>query len=738
MAESILRLRVESQEYDNKLKRAAEGLTRYAEQCRKAGGTLQYVDDGVLEFTRSLGKMDTVATTTRGKLAELTKTYTELSAQYRKMTDEEKQGEYGKALAASLDQLRGRIQSSKQELDEINQSINGGGGLTSSLDALAGKFGLSIKQLTGWGAAIAAAKGALDVAKDAFFQSESNIDEWGRTLEGAKGAYNVLLDTLNNGNWSNFFSNLETAIKGGRDLYDALDRLGSIKSNNAAAIAIVQQQIAQLRLAKQQGKDVDDQLKAATARLAALQKQSIQAGKAAGNQTAFNVIRNGVNSIGGARVNDATIRLAVDQLMTGGQAQFDKFRNNRDILRQRGMVTRTQTIVDSQGGTYQRQYKEFDINALSREQQKQYALAQAITEGETRIQKGISAFAQAVSEGTASAREEFRGNRYALQGAHGAGGSGGGGTTSPVPVEIESFDTNKSALAATKGVDTMPSVFGMLKDSGAVGINGAMGSISPDLSADIEKQTALVDELREKWAKAGGELRDSYITQIIEAEDKLRSLKDEQEVSTHNTPQFDAKQDISKQWKVGKNGQLSQQGQSLAEDGKNVAAEWQSAASAISAVGAAMSQIEDPAAKVMGTVAQAIATIALTFSQSLKGTVTPWDWIAAAVTGTATMISTISAIHSATGYANGGIVQGNSYSGDNIGAMVDNSQLVGLNAGELILNKSAQSTLAAQLQNSGMGSMQLEAVVRGEDLRFVLNSNGRRTGRGEYVTTNFR
>ena len=34
MADSILRLRVESQEYDNKLKRAAEGLQRYADGCR--------------------------------------------------------------------------------------------------------------------------------------------------------------------------------------------------------------------------------------------------------------------------------------------------------------------------------------------------------------------------------------------------------------------------------------------------------------------------------------------------------------------------------------------------------------------------------------------------------------------------------------------------------------------------------------------------------------------------------
>jgi hypothetical protein len=287
------------------------------------------------------------------------------------------------------------------------------------------------------------------------------------------------------------------------------------------------------------------------------------------------------------------------------------------------------------------------------------------------------------------------------------------------------------------------SVHGLLGEKGR---NAGMGSIVPDLSADIEKQQTLVDELREKWAKAGGELRDRYVAQIIQAEDKLRNLKDEQEVSTRNTPQFDAKQDISKQWKVGKNGQLVQQGKDLAEDGRNVAAEWQSAASAISAVGAAMSQIEDPAAKVMGTIAQAIATIALTFASSLKGTVTPWDWIAAAVSGTATMISTISAIHSATGYANGGIVgragggfvPGNSMSGDNIMGMVDGVTPVGLNSGELVLNKAQQANLASALESNGPQNMRLEAVVTAEQIRFMLNSNGRRTGRGEYVTTNFR
>ena len=90
MADSILRLRVDSAEYNNKLKQATEQLTRYADGCRKAGGTLQYVDDGIVEFARSLGKMETSATSARGQLAEMTKAFTEMSVQYNKLTDAEK------------------------------------------------------------------------------------------------------------------------------------------------------------------------------------------------------------------------------------------------------------------------------------------------------------------------------------------------------------------------------------------------------------------------------------------------------------------------------------------------------------------------------------------------------------------------------------------------------------------------------------------------------------------------
>jgi hypothetical protein len=50
-----------------------------------------------------------------------------------------------------------------------------------------------------------------------------------------------------------------------------------------------------------------------------------------------------------------------------------------------------------------------------------------------------------------------------------------------------------------------------------------------------------------------------------------------------------------------------------------------------------------------------------------------------------------------------------------------------------VLNKAQQGNLASQLEGCGMQNLNLEAVIRGEDIRLALNNNGRRTGRGEYV-----
>lgn len=65
-------------------------------------------------------------------------------------------------------------------------------------------------------------------------------------------------------------------------------------------------------------------------------------------------------------------------------------------------------------------------------------------------------------------------------------------------------------------------------------------------------------------------------------------------------------------------------------------------------------------------------------------------------------------------FANGGIVQGNSKSGDKILARV--------NSGEMILNKAQQASLFNMLNNSGGGSKTVELKVKGSDLVGVLKN----------------
>lgn len=123
MADNILRLKVDSTEYDNKLKRASDALTRYAEGARKCGGTLEVVEKDTLAYTRALGNMETVSRTAKGRLSEMVKAFTDLSMQYKQMTAEEQNSPFGRALAQSLDTLKNRINNYKSQLNEVGRSI---------------------------------------------------------------------------------------------------------------------------------------------------------------------------------------------------------------------------------------------------------------------------------------------------------------------------------------------------------------------------------------------------------------------------------------------------------------------------------------------------------------------------------------------------------------------------------------------------------------------------------------
>ena len=199
MSESILRLRVESQEYDNKIKRAAEGIQQYAQKCREAGGTLSFLDDGVLEFVQSLGQMDTVAKGSRQQMRELSNALTTLTTTYRGLTEEEKSSPFGIELARGIDALTERAGEARDAMSDVEQSIKNASSDTRTFDQLA--QGMSVatagfQGLTGAGKLLGIEMGN-DVEVIAKLQAAMAVTNSLTTIQTALQKQSALMQGLN-------------------------------------------------------------------------------------------------------------------------------------------------------------------------------------------------------------------------------------------------------------------------------------------------------------------------------------------------------------------------------------------------------------------------------------------------------------------------------------------------------------------------------------------------------------
>jgi len=721
MADSILKLRVESSEYDNKIKRAAEGLQRYADQCHKAGGTLTQLDDGVLEFTRALGHMETVSKSAKGSINEMTKAFTDMSVRYKELTAEEKNAPYGQALKGSLDELRGRIQAGKRELADINKEINGGGGLTGALDSLAGKFGMNIKQLTGWGAALGVAKAALDVAKDAFNSSRDLVDEWGRTIQSAQSIYGGFLNALNTGDFSGFIGNMDDIAKAAREAYDAVSDLELLNAYNAGSLQ-----------------------RAKTGFTGSVADYRAGEGSVQGVKEAAETLKNQLRERKTAELNALAKAVNEEALKWGmdGKTLSEALKENFSEFTNRMHSNKPESYT---GTGYAPNWGSFTVSS---------AMTGAISPiRTTRIpgtaEEKLSDFAR---RATPELLQKLR--KYEVM-------------SEATEEEIRQIDKQVTRMLGKAG-----------KTAGSVGKIG--NAEVATVTGSIDEQTKKVQELQKAWrAAADDDSRQKIKTEIEEQQHVLDYMTGKTKVADISsvqgtTPTFgenpfekykDAAIELVTPLQALENELKSlQEAQAKAwspdvfaayqqkidevrgkigvfkdvkKDADDSAKSFRKAASAVSTVGSAMQSLEDPSAKIMGIIAQAVANIALAFSKAdVKDgeTGNVWYWIAATAAGVATMVSTISSIKSATsGYAGGGMIKGNSYSGDNIGGIVDGSQFVGLDAGEVVLNASQQQTLASNLQGSGGGNMEIVGVLTGENVVLMADRWGRRTGKGELL-----
>ena len=706
MADNILKLRVESSEYDQKLANAAKGIRHLAEVAHQSGGELTGLEKAELDYVKALGEMETKSRTAAGGVRELESSYKELKVIYDQLNEVEKADEGGKALAASLEQIKQRAQEAKAQLESASQSLsdNGQQAQQSSgiLDALASKFTLNIDALKLFDIGLSAVKGALNVAKDAFFSSETNMDDWGRTVQSAESVYQSFLVSLNTGDFSGFLSRIGQVTQAAKDAFDALDELGTRMTIINPERARLQARQQELRATIRRNGADSEVGKAALAELKKIEpllSKSFQT-ESKMNYNAFESLVKQRLAEGGINLNQKSFQQFMKTF--SNDAAFQNLRRNA-----RGSVTTEMT-----GNAYN------PNAAMTRRTVDTRNIEQKLLDLFTdEWRQANSGYLTASFSAQGAAASNALGNARYMK----AGGSKGGNGGKDTKTEQTELQKNQAKINA------LTQEYVKLGDEST--------EAARERQAEIQKEIEL---LQQRNGLLG--------LRMEQAQGRLLPSSGDFDKNTKNVGgvgMLDQATNFGKNIEIPSGGlQLSDKqmkavnksisGVSSMADG--IDKSFTSAASAVSALGSAFASIEDPAAKVIGTVSQAIATVALGYATATTqaAKMGPWAWIAFAATGLATMISTISAIHSSTGYAEGGMIKGNSYSGDNLMAMGPNG-LIGLNAGEIVLNKAQTANIANALQGNGMQGLNLTATIRGEQIRLALNNNGRRTGRGEYV-----
>ena len=138
MSDSVVKLRIDSKEYDANIKRAGDALTQYFQKVREGGGTLMHLDEGVLEAVKAMGELGTQAKNTKGGLRELTQATTDMTAAYRALTDEEKASPLGKAMQQSIQQMTERASEMKDAMADVNAAITNAASDTRTFDQISG------------------------------------------------------------------------------------------------------------------------------------------------------------------------------------------------------------------------------------------------------------------------------------------------------------------------------------------------------------------------------------------------------------------------------------------------------------------------------------------------------------------------------------------------------------------------------------------------------------------------
>lgn len=824
MADAVVKLKVESQEYENKLARATQQLQHMEKEVRRTGASFDSVDKEGVEFIQSLGQMETKTQSVRSKMREYTESLLSLSEMYERLSDTEKNSDFGRGLLSSIDQIKQRAGELKDNMGDLDAEIKHLASDTSTFDSLAGGVNLMVSAFqVGQGIiqmfgvenenavkAIAKLQGAMAVTNGLVqlqnaLQKESAVMLGVTTLQRKASAAAAAIEAAAVGKGT-------VALKAATVAQKALNVASKANPYVLLATAVVAVGAALWKMSKnsEEAKKAEEE-RAKAAEEAKKKHDEFVGGYGKGaadmivpyrklqeewsrlrtdmekntwitnNKTAFEQLGLSVSTIAEAErvlVQNTTqvvkaFKLRAEAAAYGSLANdtYVKFIQKSEEFRSRAVQTgdfvsgpvsynASEGLYDYDRSSGRYRYTQAGARKKNREIATDLGLYDLQEQFNRYIDKQVSLEQEASSLLGTMARPAVAPTT----------------PTTPTTPSGDVTDTNKIKTAADMWNELSEKIAEaerLLGEFQAMAANTELSEEQRNWAADMVKKYEEeikklkntkevipiqfsdkgINELKNKIKEAlGGEIfgSDGYALQATKIVDVttlenllntaltnglnvdmtylsglFESIKLDADIDDSTWDALVA--EINEQLKSlkldpikldVKTGNIS----NVAKDAEKATDEWQQAVSAVGQLGGALQGLEDPSAKVAGIIAQAIANIALTFATSLKGTVTPWDWIAAAISGTATMIGTISAIKSATAgsYADGGIIPGNSFSGDNLTASV--------NSGELILNRSQQNVIASQLQG-GASKIRVEGIVSGPNILLAGSNYALQTGK---------
>ena len=680
----ITRFKLETTQFDSKLRDTAKGLQNIAKQAELGGKDFNNFSQKAIESARALGTVQSGANNTKDRLKDLVGSYNDAAKAYNSLSEAAKQGEFGRAMAQSLEQLQVRIKDTKEELYSLGDAVKGKGGLF-------GEGGLTgMMQVFGGNMLTKGVEALTSKLTDAWTESI----KLAREGEGVRLAFERL-------NQPGLLDRLKEATHGTVSEVELMKQ--AIKFENfklpledlATYLAFAQQK------AKDTGESVDYMVNSITTGLGRQSKQILDNLGISAAELTKRMNEGADMTKAVADIIREEMAKAGDYVETAADRAAQAAAKATDEMEKFGQ--QAAPIAEEWGETW----NAISIGAMELANTLLGPVAESIRSLQNLWNNGWEdniTNSPFNIEGKTPKKTGYQG-MGSLQRVQAPGGY------------VEVTDRNTGAVIGGQHFDNLSDTNSINAwRKGLVKTPKTGGSSKTNLpeyadfskllfkngSQDLQAEAPFMSVFSMMKGKSEFDPEN-----ILGSKDAWEDYKD---IITGSIGSIGESMSNLTEWTANFDP-YKEKMDDLTKTAKQNKMVMSLAGQAVNSFSAALAGMEDPGAKAAGIVMQSLAGIALGFAQAASAkdtTASGWAWLGWVAAGLAAMATSIATVHQLTGFAQGGIVDGNSYSGDNIPIMA--------NAGEVVLTKAMQGNLASSLQGNGMQNMNISGRIKGTDI----------------------